>query len=322
VSKRVSNEIEDMAPGVVVILAMAQIKVDEAENLRRYDPKKIATLQANIKKNGLLQPLIVSEIPEEEQNGAGYTHRLRAAYRRREAIATIEGDRGRAPELDSIPVMVIPADVDPMSVNMSENTQREEMDFIARAAASQIRIDAGIAAGKGSRADMVKEIAEDMGKSTGYVTQLLAMLSLRPAIQKRIVDGDLPFRVARSIPGMEEKEQDLFLERYDEAVKGGMSASDAAEVATGKAKRKRKGGQGRKKKADKAEGSAAISSKKAILLLEETEGELLAASRAEGVEPAAYKEAIAIIRVFGKFLAGKMGAQALGKQLTKRMTEE
>jgi ParB/RepB/Spo0J family partition protein len=313
-STRVSNEPEDIQ-GINTTLPLSRILIHEEENLRRVNLKAIPALAKNIAKIGLLQNLVVSEIPAEQLNGGETTHILRAGYRRAAALESLGSDRGRAPSLDAVPVLVIPMDVDPMSVNMSENAQREDVNYIDLAKGIKRRMDAGA---------KVADIAADLGKTVPYVHQVLPMIDpekIRPNIQKAIAEGKFTFRVARVLPSMNEAEQDKLMADVEASGKGG--STDVVESAV--RSKKKKTGKGRKAKTDKAEGSAAISTKKAILLIEETEGELLAASRAEEVtdeDKAAYKEAIGVLRVFGKFLSGKIGAPALGKQLTKKMAEE
>lgn len=328
-SRRVSNEPEEMVTGgVVTTLALDRIKVNEEENLRRYDPKKIKGLAASIVKNGLLQNLIVSEIPEAELNGGGFTHQLRAAYRRQAALRLIEdlpfNERGRAPSLETVPVVVIPADMDPASVNMTENGQREEVDYISKANGAAKRIAEGVAAGR-PKTEVLKDVAEDLGTTPGVVHVYLSMLALRPEIQKRAAAGEIPYRLLRVLPDLNEEQQDAALVDLENVSKGLSTVEQVADkAAKGKVKKNKKG-QGRKKKQDSAEGPAAISSKKALLLMDEAAVEIDALAKADNVtaeQKAACKNAKSLLKVFAKVLAGSLGAQALGRQLIKRMEEE
>jgi len=311
----VSNEPEDVSSlSVIGTLALGQILVNEGENQRRYDPKRIPQFAENIKKNGLLQGLIVSELGPEEVSANGFTHKLRAGYRRYAALSSMgKKDRGLAPNADSVPVMIIPMSMDPKSVNMSENGQREEMSYIDKAKAAKARMDDGVKAG---------EVAADLGISSALLYQILPMIDpekVRPHIQKAIHEGKFTLRTARALTLMSEDEQDQLMTDLEKAGKGGATAATKAAVG----KRKKKGKMGRPKKGDDSGGG--ISAKKAILQIEETEGELMAAARAEDVtdeKKAAYKDAIYVLRAFGKFLSGAIGAQALGKRLTTKMTEE
>lgn len=329
-SRRVSNEPEDVQSGnVVTTLALAQIKVNEVENLRRADPKKIDGLANSIRKNGLLQGLIVSEIPPDQLNGEGYSHQLRAAYRRYNALSQIEasgGDRGKAPDLNAIPVTVIPMDADPLSVNMTENGQREEVNYIDRATGAMKRLTEGLASGRG-KSELLKEIAEDMGTSVGIVHILLSLPSLRPAIQKRAANGDIPFKLLRVLPDLTEEQQDAALLDLENVGKGTATVTEVAERATKGKVRKNKKGQGRKKKADKgdSDGPTILSGKKALLVVEEAVAEIDSLVKAENVtveQVAACREAKGILKVFAKVLNGGTGGQALGRQLTKKMIEE
>jgi ParB-like chromosome segregation protein Spo0J len=243
------------------------------------------------------------------------------------ALKSIEleyADTGRAPNSSAVPVVVIPPDMDPASVNMTENGQREEVDYISKANGAATRINAGMAAGR-SKAEVVKDVAEDMNTTPGVVHVYLSMLTLRPEIQKRAAAGEIPYRLLRVLPDLTEEQQDAALVDLENVSKGLSTVEQVADkAAKGKVKKNKKG-QGRKKRQDSAEGPAAISSKKALLLMDEAAAEIDALAKADNVtaeQKAACKDAKSLLKVFAKVLAGSMGAQALGRQLIKRMEEE
>lgn len=309
----VSNEPEDMGlglGGIVTSLPVSQIQVLAEENLRRVDPKFIPKLAKNIQKNGLLQSIVVRPLVEPLN---GFTHQLDAGYQRMAAIVSLGWDE--------VPVKVVDAETTAMSVNMSENGIRKEVNYIETAQGVKRRMDAG---------DKVADIADDLGKSVPYIHQILPMIDpekVRPHVQKAIAEGKFTFRVARALPGMTEEEQDALIAEVEAAGKGG--STDVVESAVRRKKKKtgqgRKGRGGKAAKEDVVSGKATISTKKALILIDEAAGSLKEAAKVEGAlesDVAAAKDAVGILNVFKRFLTGGIGVQALGKQLTKRMAEE
>lgn len=306
-NRSVSNEPEDMGVGVINSLPVSKIQVLAEENLRRVDPKFIPKLAKNIKKNGLLQSVVVRPLVEPVN---GFTHQLDAGYQRMAAIVSLGWDE--------VPVKIVDAETTAMSVNMSENGVRKDVNYVETAQGVKRRMDAG---------DKVADIADDLGKSVPYIHQILPMLGLRKTIQTAIAENKFTFRVARALPGMTEEEQDQLLADVEAAGKG--NSTDVVESAVRRKKKKtgqgRKGRGGKAAKEDVVSGAATISTKKALILIDEAAGTLKEAAKAEGVtmeDSTAAKEAMGILSVFKKFLTGGIGVQALGKQLTKRMAEE
>ncbi len=301
---RVSNETAGTNP--VMQMALSQILVNEQENMRRVDPKGIPGLAKSIEKYGLLQPLVVKPLVESQN---GFTHRLDAGYRRMAAIRSLDWDE--------VMVTVLGEDADDMGVNMTENGQREDPDYISLSKAIRKRIEGGA---------KIAEIAADLNKTVAYVHYLIPLSDpekMRPVIQKAVADGKFTFRLARLLPSLTPEEQDAHLAAAEESgsTKG---QTQAAEATHKKRKAKNKEKRGRKAKGDSSEGGG-ISAKKAVLLMEEVEGELKLAAKAEDVDEttkAAIKDAVWTLQVFGKFLSGAIGAQALGKKLTNKMAQE
>lgn len=299
---RVSNEVEE---GVTTSLPISQIQVNAEENLRRVDKEFVSKrLIPSIQKNGLFQNVVVRTLPEPVN---GFTHRLDAGYQRMAAITELGWT--------DVPVTVIAENTSSMSVNMSENAIRKDTNYIELAEGIKRRVDAG---------DKPAEIAQDLGKTLAYVHQVLPLIDpakMRPSVQKAVADGKFTFRVARALPGMSEEEQDQLIANVEAAGEGGSTDIVESAVRT-KKKKSGKGRKGRTKDTEKAQGAAAISTKKALLLIGEVEGELMEAAKVEGADKDSIKDAVTVLRVFEKFLSGKIGPQAMGKQLTKKMAQE
>ena len=138
----------------------------------------VSELAASIRAQGLLQPIVVA--PDDKHGGyvilAG--HRRHAALcqlRETRALCVIRMPKGHA---DSIAMMLV------------ENGQRVQLSALEEARAMQALADTGLTQA---------EIARKIGKSQTHVSMRLALLSLTPAEQRAVEDGDMLLRDARNL---------------------------------------------------------------------------------------------------------------------------
>ncbi len=156
------------------------------------------------------------------------------------------------------------------------------------------------------------DVAKEFKKSGAWISYVSKMLTLRPEIQKKIHAGEIPFRLAKTLPDMTEEEQDQALEE----LKSGASGSEVARKA--KAKKGKKDKRGRKAKEDTTENKN-ISSKQAILSLEEMVAELKAEpeEKRNKAEEAAAEYAVGLYKGMIRFLSGSIGVKALHNVVVK-----
>ncbi len=91
----------------VISLALDKIKVDEAKNLRRFNPdsKSVEELALDIRDNGMINPVLVKRIPVSELDAAGpQEFELVAGYQRMKALAFLN-DNGT--NVDSVSASVV-----------------------------------------------------------------------------------------------------------------------------------------------------------------------------------------------------------------------
>ena len=88
-----------------------------------------------------------------------------------------------------------------------ENLQREDLNPVDEAKAYQSLIDKGF-----THAD----IAEKMGKSRPYITNLVRLLNLSPSILKEVESGRLSQAHARLLINLSKKDQENLLKRIQE----------------------------------------------------------------------------------------------------------
>ena len=141
----------------------------------------------------MIQPIIVRQSPV-----IGYEI---LAGERRYRASIVAG-------LSEVPVIVKNlSDQDMMVHSIIENLQREDLNPVDEAKAYQSLIDKGF-----THAD----IAEKMGKSRPYITNLVRLLNLSPSILKEVESGRLSQAHARLLINLSKKDQENLLKRIQE----------------------------------------------------------------------------------------------------------
>lgn len=157
---------------------------------KEFSDEKIKELAQSIRENGLIQPIIVRESPV-----IGYEI---LAGERRYRASIVAG-------LSEIPVVIKKlSDQEMMIQSIIENLQREDLNPIEEAKAYQILIDKGF-----THAD----IAEKMGKSRPYITNLVRLLTLPEHILDEVKKGILSQAHARLLLQLSSDDQEKLLRR-------------------------------------------------------------------------------------------------------------
>ena len=160
-------------------LAIKDIRTNPFQPRKVFDQEKLEELAHSIKENGLIQPIVVRKSPI-----IGF-----------ELLAGLE---------------VIPAiikeltDQEMMQQAIIENLQREDLNPIEEALSYQKLVE------NGYKHD---QIAQFMGKSRPYISNMLRLLQLTPAIQEAVIQNDISSAHARVLVPLDEKEQNYWLEK-------------------------------------------------------------------------------------------------------------
>jgi len=184
---------QDLKESVTEIERVKELSIDEIDpnpyQPREYfDKDKLKELAASIKKNGVLQPVVV------RRKGTRYElvlgeRRLRAA---------------RMAGLSNIPALV--RDVDDSSslkFALLENLQREDLNPLEEAKGYQrLKTQFGLSD---------REIANILGKDRSTVANTLRLLNLPEEVQTMLADGRISRSHARSILSVEGREKQLEL---------------------------------------------------------------------------------------------------------------
>ena len=172
------------------IIQLSEIQKNPYQPRKDFSEEKIQELAQSIKENGLIQPIIVRQSPV-----IGYEI---LAGERRYRASIVAG-------LSEVPVIVKNlSDQDMMVHSIIENLQREDLNPIDEAKAYQSLIDKGF-----THAD----IAEKMGKSRPYITNLVRLLNLSPSILKEVESGRLSQAHARLLINLSKNNQENLLKR-------------------------------------------------------------------------------------------------------------
>ena len=172
------------------LIRISDIQKNPYQPRKEFSKEKIEELAQSIKENGLIQPIIVRQSPV-----IGYE--ILAGERRYRA--SIEAG------LSEVPVIIKNlSDQDMMIHSIIENLQREDLNPIEEAKAYQSLIDKGY-----THAD----IAEKMGKSRPYITNLVRLLTLPDFILTEVEAGKLSQAHARLLIQLSTDEQKKLLYR-------------------------------------------------------------------------------------------------------------
>jgi len=206
-------EEQELGDSPVREVELKRIRPNPYQPRREFDQQALADLQASIRENGLLQPLVVRP--------SGRDFELVAGERRLRALTGLERV--------SAPVIVRELTDDQMLLlALVENLQREELNAIEEAIAYQQLID-------GFGLTQI-QVADRVGRSRSTVANSLRLLTLPKEVQAMLSRGDLSAGHARAVLSVELEGERLRLAR--EIVTGGLSVREAERRARGGAGRR------------------------------------------------------------------------------------
>ena len=162
----------------LLLVSIEKIFRDESQPRKEFDPEKINELAQSIKKNGLIQPLILTK-----RNYDTYT--LVAGERRWRAA--------QIAELKILPSLLLPKDLDKDEISLIENIQREDLKISEEAQAYQRLID------KNNYTH--ENLAQIVGKSRSHITNLLRILNLDKYFLSLLNKGIITMGHARALIG-------------------------------------------------------------------------------------------------------------------------
>ena len=150
-----TTQVEVTNPKGLLLIPIEKIFRDESQPRKEFDKQKIDELAQSIKKNGLIQPLIVNK-------------------RNLDTFTIVAGERrwraAQGAELKVLPALLLPDDLDKDEISLIENIQRENLKVSEEAKAYKRLID------KNNYTH--ESLSKIVGKSRSHITNLLRILEL------------------------------------------------------------------------------------------------------------------------------------------------
>lgn len=146
---------------------------------RHFAPEAMRELVASVRERGILQPLIARPLPE-----IANQYQIVAGERRWRAAQQVP--------LHEVPVILRElSDTEVLEIAIIENIQREDLDPIEEAQGYRQLIE--------TFGHTQEKLAEALGKSRSYITNLLRLLQLPGEVQTMLVERKLTIGHARAL---------------------------------------------------------------------------------------------------------------------------
>ena len=185
----------------LLLVPIEKIFRDKTQPRKEFDEEKINELAQSIKKNGLIQPLILINKENDSYTLVAGERRWRAA---------------QLANLKVLPSLLLPEDLDKDEISLIENIQREDLRISEEAMTYQRLID------KNNYTH--ENLANIVGKSRSHITNLLRLLNLHEYFLNLLNQGQISMGHARALIG---KTPDDFDENIlNQIEKGKLSVRD------------------------------------------------------------------------------------------------
>ncbi|MDR0633212.1 MAG: ParB/RepB/Spo0J family partition protein [Holosporales bacterium] len=169
---------------VAVEIEIKSITTDPKQPRKFFDEEKMSELIQSIKNEGVLQPILVRKIENQENASEGQIYQIIAGERRWRASAFLQRR--------TIPAIVLECgEQTALQLSLIENLQREGLTAIEEAATIKRFIDVY------SRTQ--EEVAVMISKSRSYVANALRLLKLPQSVQELIQTNQISVGHARAI---------------------------------------------------------------------------------------------------------------------------
>ena len=197
--KRASGQKESSDENTIQYIDINQIKPNENQPRKSFDPEKLEELSHSILEHGVIQPVVLRK-PEK---GKGYE--LVAGERRWRAA--------RMAGLKTVPALVRElTEEQNMLLSIIENMQREDLNSMEEAEAVHQMM-------KTFRFTQ-EEVSKSLGKSRPYIANLVRLLKLPEEIQQMLRENQLSQGHARALLALSGKKQ---VETANKVVREGWS---------------------------------------------------------------------------------------------------
>jgi ParB family chromosome partitioning protein len=165
--------------GALAELAVTAVRPNPRQPRGHFDEEALAALTASVREIGILQPILVRRISDENYELIAGERRWRAA--RRAGLATIPA------------IIRVASDSESLEQALIENLNREELNPLEEAAGYQQLIE---------DFDLTHEqLSTRVGKSRAAITNALRLFQLPPSVQRLVAEERLSAGHARALLG-------------------------------------------------------------------------------------------------------------------------
>lgn len=201
--------------GVLRVVPVGAVRPNPFQPRRTFAPEQLAELEASIRENGLLQPLVVRAIPNTPSDAPEWE--LVAGERRLRVVRNLGWEE--------VPVVVRSIDDRAMLVlAIVENVQRAGLSPLEEAAGYRRLVD--------EFGFTQAEVAQSVGRERSTVANLLRLLHLPEEVQQMVGEGKLSMGHARALLGLGDEER--MLELANLALQQGLSVRAVEDRVRGK----------------------------------------------------------------------------------------
>lgn len=182
-------------------IPIGSIRPNPYQPRKDFNKKSLEELSQSIKSFGLIQPISVRRLQNENYELVAGERRLRAS---------------ELAELEEIPAIIVEyRDNESAMIALIENLQREDLNFIEEAEGyNNLIVDHGFTQ---------QQLAEKMGKSQSTIANKLRLLKLPEEIKKDLLEHNLTERHGRAL--LKLSDDKLKKEVLDKVIKNGLNVN-------------------------------------------------------------------------------------------------
>ena len=187
-------------------IPIEQVEINPRQPRKDFDETALRELAVSIQLHDIIQPLIVSRLPNGKFRLIAGERRLRAA---------------RIAKLKDVPVYIRQAnDTQLLELSLLENLQRENLNAIEIALSYKRLME--------ELEYTQEQVAERMGKERSTVTNFLRLLKLPPDIQVAVRNGSLSMGHARALINVDVIDKQLYI--FNQVISRGLSVRQTEEL--------------------------------------------------------------------------------------------
>lgn len=180
-----ATQVEDSRDERIAHMSISRLQPGKYQPRREFDQHSLDELAQSIRKQGLLQPLLVRKITADRYEIIAGERRFRAC---------------KQAQIDEIPVIIKQVDDETaMAMALIENLQREDLNVVEQAQAMKRLCN---------EFDLThQQVADLLGKSRTAVSNMLRLLGLSQPVLMMLNHGDLEMGHARALLALDSEKQ-------------------------------------------------------------------------------------------------------------------